>query len=75
MRTRPPMIESELILLEKKRRLSLSPEAQRALIEADERRKIQDLETHTQAEEIGGPKGLEPVRFGDWERGGIAKDF
>jgi hypothetical protein len=69
------MSESELILLEKKRRLSLSPEAQRALIEADERRKAQDLETQTQANEIGGPKGLEPIRFGDWERDGIAKDF
>ena len=25
--------------------------------------------------EIGGPKGLEPTRYGDWERKGIAKDF
>ncbi|MFQ5347488.1 MAG: DUF1674 domain-containing protein [Rhodothalassiaceae bacterium] len=25
--------------------------------------------------EIGGPKGPEPTRFGDWERKGIASDF
>jgi hypothetical protein len=26
-------------------------------------------------EEIGGPKGLEPTRYGDWERKGRAVDF
>ena len=25
--------------------------------------------------EIGGPKGPEPTRYGDWERKGIVKDF
>ncbi len=25
--------------------------------------------------EIGGPKGPEPTRYGDWERKGIASDF
>jgi hypothetical protein len=25
--------------------------------------------------EIGGPKGPEPTRFGDWERGGRCSDF
>ena len=25
--------------------------------------------------EIGGPKGPEPTRFGDWERNGICVDF
>jgi len=25
--------------------------------------------------EIGGPKGLEPTRYGDWEKGGIVSDF
>ena len=27
------------------------------------------------AKERGGPKGLEPTRYGDWERKGIAVDF
>ena len=25
--------------------------------------------------EIGGPKGLEPTRYGDWERNGRCYDF
>ena len=25
--------------------------------------------------ELGGPKGPEPTRYGDWERKGIATDF
>ncbi|MCS6878994.1 MAG: DUF1674 domain-containing protein [Geminicoccaceae bacterium] len=25
--------------------------------------------------EIGGPEGLEPTRYGDWERGGRCTDF
>ena len=25
--------------------------------------------------EIGGPKGPEPTRYGDWEKGGLISDF
>lgn len=25
--------------------------------------------------EVSGPKGLEPTRYGDWERKGIVSDF
>lgn len=28
-----------------------------------------------QADEIGGPAGPEPTRYGDWERGGRCTDF
>ena len=28
-----------------------------------------------QATEIGGPKGPEPTRYGDWERNGRCTDF
>ena len=28
-----------------------------------------------QKKEIGGTKGLEPTRYGDWERKGICYDF
>lgn len=31
--------------------------------------------TNPKTGEVGGPKGLEPTRFGDWERGGRAFDF
>lgn len=27
------------------------------------------------AAESGGPKGLEPTRYGDWENEGICRDF
>lgn len=27
------------------------------------------------ADEIGGPQGPEPTRFGDWEKGGRCSDF
>ena len=51
----------------------LPPEALRALAEAEERRRAakgQPLPT-----ELGGRDGPEPVRFGDWEKKGIAVDF
>jgi len=28
-----------------------------------------------QPREVGGPKGLEPTRYGDWERAGRCIDF
>ena len=32
-------------------------------------------ETPPMPAEIGGPKGPEPTRYGDWERKGLAVDF
>ncbi|MEM9443229.1 MAG: succinate dehydrogenase assembly factor 4 [Pseudomonadota bacterium] len=29
----------------------------------------------TDVKEIGGPKGPEPTRYGDWEKGGRCSDF
>jgi hypothetical protein len=52
---------------------SLTPAARRALEEAAARRKAEA--EAAQAPEEGGPAGLEPTRFGDWERKGIAVDF
>ncbi len=51
----------------------LTPEAKRALAEAEERRKkAQELDL---PKELGGRNGPEPVRYGDWEKKGIAVDF
>jgi hypothetical protein len=50
----------------------LPPAAQRALAEATERRKAAKLDLPP---ELGGRDGPEPVRFGDWEKKGIAIDF
>jgi hypothetical protein len=46
----------------------LTPEARRALAEAEERRA-------SPSAEVGGRDGPDPVRYGDWEKGGIASDF
>ena len=54
----------------------LSPQAKRALAEAEERRaKAAKDEAAKGPKELQGPKGPEPTRFGDWERKGIASDF
>jgi hypothetical protein len=57
-----------------------SPEALRALAEAEARRKAADAQTGTgdapgDAKEVGGRKGPDPIRYGDWETDGIASDF
>ena len=54
---------------------TLSPAAKRALKEAATRRKAEAADNATRPPETSGPKGAEPTRFGDWERGGIAYDF
>lgn len=51
----------------------LSPEAERALAEAEARRAANA--PPDQPKEQGGPAGPEPTRYGDWERKGIASDF
>jgi hypothetical protein len=51
----------------------LTPAAQRALAEAEERRRLA-AEAERPAED-GGPAGPEPTRYGDWERKGLAVDF
>jgi hypothetical protein len=56
-----------------RRRKRLTPEAERALAEAEARRRTASVVAGPI--EIGGPSGLEPTRYGDWERKGIAVDF
>ena len=51
----------------------LSEEALRALNEATVRR--EKALKNTLPKELGGRDGPEPVRFGDWEKKGIAIDF
>jgi hypothetical protein len=60
----------------------LAPQAHRALEEAAARRAAQIAAAKTAAEkgvrakkEIGGGDGPEPIRYGDWEVKGRARDF
>lgn len=36
---------------------------------------VTDESTDAKPEEIGGPKGPEPTRYGDWEKAGRCIDF
>lgn len=58
-------------------RRPLTPAARRALAEAEERRRQQDAARQNEAreKELGGRAGPDPVRYGDWENGGIISDF
>ncbi|MGB7287811.1 MAG: DUF1674 domain-containing protein [Salaquimonas sp.] len=49
--------------------------AKRALAEAEERRKALEEARPKTAKEIDGRGGLDPARYGDWEKKGIAIDF
>ncbi len=51
----------------------LPPAAKRALAEAEKRRK--QAKADALPKELGGRDGPEPVRYGDWEKKGIAVDF
>jgi len=53
---------------------ALPEAAQRALAEAEERRKAAAAKAPLPPE-LGGRDGPEPVRYGDWERKGLAVDF
>ncbi len=57
----------------------LSPAAKRALAEAEARREAQlqaqQGSQNPSQKEVGGRQGPDPVRFGDWEKGGICTDF
>ncbi|MEO0818031.1 MAG: DUF1674 domain-containing protein [Pseudomonadota bacterium] len=70
---------SELTPEEIERRKTLPEAARKALEEADARKaeqsaKAAELEAARSCES-GGPKSIEPTRYGDWERKGIAYDF
>lgn len=58
---------------EDERRKSLPAAAQRALAEADARKAA--ASGSPMPTELGGRDGPEPVRYGDWEKKGIAIDF
>ncbi len=44
-------------------------------VEPDRSPATHEVETEKLPREIGGPKGPEPTRYGDWERKGRCFDF
>lgn len=69
----------ELTPEEIERRAALPDAARRALEEADARNAEREADLAAleaeREKESGGPKSIEPTRYGDWERKGIAYDF
>ena len=53
----------------------LSPAAERALAEAAARRAAREAAAVKPPKELNGRGGLDPVRYGDWEKDGRAFDF
>ena len=53
----------------------LPPAAVRALEEAERRRNAQKQNPDGSETEVGGRGGLDPIRYGDWEKDGTASDF
>ena len=58
----------------KKKTVNNKKIAEQALEEAKERERERKM-TSKLPKEIGGPKELEPTRYGDWEKKGITSDF
>lgn len=70
-----PTLAAPLESKSRKRFEDLPPAAQRALAEAEARRKDIDEKQNLMAREIEGRGGLEPTRYDDWEIKGITVDF
>ncbi len=61
-------------MVEMQEKPARNPAAERALKEAEERRRRQRCDEDG-APEVGGRQGPDPARYGDWEKDGIASDF
>jgi len=53
----------------------LTPAAECALAEAAARRAERDRQNAGGPKEAAGRGGLDPTRYGDWEKNGLASDF
>lgn len=53
----------------------LAKDAETASVIEDHHLEEKSEQTNSDMVEHGGPKGLEPTRFGDWEKNGRCSDF
>ncbi|GAA0785128.1 DUF1674 domain-containing protein [Roseibium denhamense] len=70
-----PSLKSDPAEVPKKNFEDLPPAAQRALKEAEARRKEIDDRHNSMEKEVDGRGGLEPTRYDDWEIKGLTVDF
>ena len=68
------MAESQLKSAESKRKAAVSEAAKRARAEAEARKRSEE-DKKPEPKEVGGRKGPDPARYGDWENKGIASAF
>jgi len=73
--TEVPSLKTDVADAPKRKFEDLPPAAQRALQEAEDRRKQIDAKQDALPEEIDGRGGLEPTRYDDWEIKGLTVDF
>ncbi|AZO21090.1 DUF1674 domain-containing protein [Mesorhizobium sp. M1E.F.Ca.ET.045.02.1.1] len=67
--------KTETAAAAEKPRKTLTPAAERALAEAEARRKAYREAEARLPKEIGGRGSNEPGRYGDWEVKGLTSDF
>jgi hypothetical protein len=70
-----PSLKTEIADIPRKKFEDLPPAAQRALKEAEDRRREIDARQEKMPEEVNGRGGLEPTRYDDWEIKGLTVDF
>ena len=56
-------------------RAQAKPVSSEKIKETEAKLRAERETTGGKVEEIGGPSGPEPTRYGDWERNGICSDF
>jgi len=53
----------------------MSEQTRETPLDPEDARTDTDAAKSSKPREVGGPKGPEPTRYGDWEKKGIASDF
>lgn len=73
--TEVPSLKTDVETAQKRKFEDLPPAAQRALKEAEARRREIDARHNEMPTEVDGRGGLEPTRYDDWEIKGLTVDF
>lgn len=68
------MAECRTTKIAKEVEIRIRAAGKRARAEAEARQAAREA-SRNMAKELGGPKGPEPTRYGDWEKKGLISDF
>ncbi|KAL6526989.1 hypothetical protein OROGR_016079 [Orobanche gracilis] len=70
-----PREKKEPPISEEKEKIRNQIDDERVQASGDEEDGDEDESVNKQTGEIGGPRGLEPTRYGDWEKNSRCSDF